>query len=307
MGASTYECGIIRGILVCGNLIMSRFVVGLLLWLVMVVQAAEPPALTLANVWRGDSDPQGYWVSEKLDGVRGYWDGRQLLTRGGTVIPAPAWFTAGWPEHPLDGELWAGRGRFAEAVSAVRSQSPADEAWRRMRYMLFDLPDHAGPFEARLAALRDVVARIHQPWVAMIPQTPATTAADIRRRLRQVIRDGGEGLMLRKGDAPYRSGRSDDLLKVKPYLDAEARVIGHTPGKGKFAGMLGALTVETEAGQRFRLGTGFSDAERRRPPPVGAWVSYRYRELTPSGLPRFAAYLRPRPDREKPRSSAVPP
>jgi DNA ligase-1 len=260
----------------------------------------DPPAVSLANVWRGDSDPKGYWVSEKLDGVRGYWDGRQLLTRGGAIIKVPAWFIAGWPDHPLDGELWAGRGKFSEAVSTVRSQMPDDAAWRRMHYMLFDLPGNPGPFDARVAALKVVVESIHQPWVAMVPQTPATTAADIRHRLRQVVAAGGEGLVLHKGDAPYRSGRSDDLLKVKPYLDAEAKVIALVPGKGKYAGLMGALQVETESGQRFKLGTGFSDQDRYNPPLVGAWVTYRYRDLTSSGLPKFASYLRVRSDREAP-------
>ncbi|HEY6898451.1 MAG TPA: DNA ligase [Rhodocyclaceae bacterium] len=280
--------------------------VSLLRWLCLVLallagsaaaQTLAPPAVTLANVWNG-GDPRGYFVSEKFDGVRGYWDGKQLLTRGGTVIQAPAWFTAGWPNHALDGELWAGRGAFAEAVSTVRAQVPDDAAWRSMRYMLFDLPDHPGPFSERIEALKAAVAAIQQPWVQMIEQTPATSAAEIKRRLRQVVKAGGEGLVLHQGDAPYRPGRSDDLLKVKPYLDAEAKVVGHLPGRGKYAGQLGALQVECEDGRRFKLGTGFSDAERRNPPSVGTWITYRYRDLTSGGLPRFASYLRVRADRE---------
>ena len=257
-----------------------------------------PLAVSLANVWRGDSDPKGYWVSEKLDGVRGYWDGKQLLTKGGTVINAPAWFIAGWPAYPLDGELWAGRGKFAEAVSTIHSQAPDDAAWKRMHYMLFDLPGNPGSFDERVPALKAVVEGIHQPWVEMIPQTPATTAADVKRRLRQVVKAGGEGLVLHKGNAPYHPGRSDDLLKVKPYLDAEAKVVAHVPGKGKYVGMMGALQMENEAGQHFKLGTGFSDQDRRSPPPVGTWVTYRYRDMTSTGLPRFASYLRVRLDRE---------
>ena len=296
------------------GVIIRRLLLCLLLGLVATARAIEtgviappinlpaPPAVTLANVWRGDSDPAGYWVSEKLDGVRGYWDGKQLLTKGGAIIKAPAWFTVGWPSHPLDGELWAGRGKFADAVSIVRSHqddnAADDVAWKRMHYMLFDLPGHPGRFDERVVALKRVVAQIHQPWVEMIAQTPATTAADIKRRLRQVIKAGGEGLVLHKGAAPYRAGRSDDLLKVKPYLDAEAKVITLLPGKGKYAGMMGALQVETESGRRFKLGTGFTDQDRRNPPPVGAWVTYRYRDITSSGLPRFASYLRVRTDRE---------
>ena len=275
------------------------FAAWLLLWAGAVwAGPAAAPAVTLANIYVEGTDPAGYYVSEKLDGVRGYWDGKHLLTRGGTVIAAPAWFTAGWPEHSLDGELWAGRGRFAEAVSTLRSQTPDDAAWRRIRYMLFDLPGHPGPFRERVALLPGVVARIGQSWVQMIPQTPATTAAALKTQLRQVEKLGGEGLVLHRADALYQAGRSDDLLKYKPYLDAEARVVDHVPGKGKYKGMLGALLVETESGQRFKLGSGFTDDDRRQPPPQGAWVTYRYRDITTSGLPRFASYLRVRLDRE---------
>ena len=274
------------------------FAACLLFWAGAVcADPASAPAVTLANVYVEGADPAGYYVSEKLDGVRGYWDGEQLLTRGGAVIDAPAWFTAGWPEHPLDGELWAGRGRFAEAVSTLRSQTPDDAAWRRIRYMLFDLPGHPGPFRERAAALPEVVARIGQPWVQMIPQTPATTASALKSQLRQVEKLGGEGLVLHRADALYQAGRSNDLLKVNSYLDAEARVVAHVPGRGKYQGMLGALLVETESGQRFKLGTGFADEDRRQPPPLGTWVTYRYRDLTASGLPRFASYLRVRLDR----------
>lgn len=263
-----------------------------------LVRAETPPAVTLANVYIEGRDPAGYYVSEKLDGVRGYWDGKQLLTRGGAVIHAPAWFTAGWPEHPLDGELWAGRGKFAAAVATVRDEAPDDAAWRRMRYMLFDLPDHPGPFSARVAALPDVVTRIGQPWVEMIPQQPATTAAALKEQLRRIEKLGGEGLVLHRATAPYQAGRSDDLLKYKPFLDAEARVLTHLPGKGRHAGKMGALLVETAAGKRFKLGSGFTEAERLHPPPLGTWVTFRYRDLTSGGLPRFASFLRQRPDHE---------
>lgn len=273
-------------------------IVALLLCLFQTAWAVGAPGVTLANVYVVGRDPAGYYVSEKLDGVRGYWDGRQLLTRGGTVVQAPAWFTAGWPTYPLDGELWAGHGRFAEAVSTVRSETPDDAAWHRMRYMLFDLPAHPGPFSERVAALKTAVAAINQPWVQMIPQQPATTAAALKAQLREVEKSGGEGLVLHRADANYQAGRSDDLLKYKPYLDAEARVVRQIPGKGKYAGMMGALELETESGRRFKLGTGFSDQDRRQPPPIGCWVSYRYRDITSKGLPRFASFLRVRLDRD---------
>jgi DNA ligase-1 len=81
---------------------------------------------------------------------------------------------------------------------------------------------------------------------------------------------------------------------MKPWHDAEAIVIAHQPGKGKYSGMLGALRVRTSAGVEFMLGTGLSDSDRRNPPPIGSVVTFRYRELTNRGQPRFASFLRVR-------------
>lgn len=114
--------------------------------------------------------------------------------------------------------------------------------------------------------------------------------------LRQTEADGGEGLMLHRGAALYQPGRSNDILKLKTHEDAEAQVLGFEPGKGKYQGLVGALLVQTPQGLRFKLGSGLSDAQRRHPPPVGSWVSYRYRGLNNSGVPRFATFLRVRED-----------
>lgn len=258
--------------------------------------AATPPALMLANGYHPGLDLLAYWVSEKFDGVRAYWDGQQLWSRGGHRLMPPDWFIAGWPSEPLDGELWAGRGRFEETVSTVRRQTPDDAAWRRIRFMVFDLPAHPGLFDERLTAYQNLLHRLNQPWVVAVAQEKVSSHEALRARLQQMVRDGGEGLMLHRGDSPYRGARSDDLIKLKTHDDAEAQVVGHLPGKGKYAGMVGALLVQTPQGQRFKLGSGLSDALRRQPPPVGAWVTYRHRGLNDSGLPRFATFLRVRDD-----------
>lgn len=257
---------------------------------------AEPPRLMLANVYRPGMPLRGYWVSEKYDGLRTYWDGRLLWTRGGERIHAPAWFTAPLPATALDGELWAGRGRFEQALSTVRSQRASDAAWRTLRFMVFDLPAQPGDFDARLARLRALLPIAGAPWVVAVDQRRATTHAALQARLDQVVAEGGEGLMLHLGSAPYRSERSDDLLKFKPDDDAEARVVAHLPGQGRHAGRMGALLVETGEGLRFRLGSGFTDAQRDAPPAIGSIVTYRYNGLSASGLPRHARFVRVRSD-----------
>ena len=258
--------------------------------------AADAPALLLAQVYRPGLPLQDYWVSEKYDGVRGFWDGRTLRTRGGETVQAPAWFTAGWPKVPMDGELWAGRGRFSHAQSTTRQQQPGDVAWRQIRFMVFDLPGDKGTFDQRLPALNALVESLGQPWVQAVPQRRVANDAALQALLHRTVRAGGEGLMLHRGASLYRAGRSDDLIKVKTHEDTEARVVAHLPGKGRHAGRMGALLVETPSGQRFRLGAGFSDADRERPPPVGSWVTYRFRGTHDGGLPRFASFVRERED-----------
>jgi DNA ligase-1 len=256
----------------------------------------KPVPVMLANVYHPGVDLNDYWVSEKYDGIRAYWDGEKLLTRGGELIHPPAWFIAGWPKVPLDGELWAGRGKFSEAVSTARRQVPDDAAWRRMRFMVFDLPAHAGTFDQRLPVLLSTVNKLALPWVQPVKQFKVSDHRALQQLLKVTTKEGGEGLMLHRGSSLYRAERNDDLLKVKLHEDAEAKVIAYVPGKGKHQGRLGALLVETAAGQRFKLGTGFSDAQRDMPPPIGSLVTYRYRGLNDSGIPRFASFVRSRDD-----------
>lgn len=258
------------------------------------------PALLLARVYQPSLPLAEYWVSEKYDGVRGYWDGRRLRTRGGEAITPPAWFTAGWPGTALDGELWAGRGQFSQAQSTVRSAQAGDAAWKQMRFMVFDSPGHPGSFDERLPELQKTMAGIGQPWVQAVPQHRVASHAELHALLLRTERAGGEGLMLHRGASLYRAGRSDDLVKLKTHDDTEARVVAHLPGKGKHAGRMGALLVEMPSGQRFRLGAGFSDAERSAPPAIGSWVTYRFRGLHASGLPRFASFERMRQDMPPP-------
>jgi DNA ligase-1 len=261
--------------------------------------AEAAPPLMLAKVYHAGISLSDYWVSEKFDGVRGYWDGEKLLTRGGERIAAPAWFTAGWPSVSMDGELWAGRGQFSKAVSTVRQQTPDDEAWRTLRFMVFDLPAQGGPFSERLAALNRLLTDLSIPWVQVVAQSKVASHAALQERLRKTVKLGGEGLMLHRGASLYKAQRNDDLLKVKTHDDSEARVVAHIAGKGKHAGKMGALLVEMPAvgaqpAQRFKLGTGFTDAQRRDPPALGALVTYRFRGLNDSGIPRFASFMRVR-------------
>jgi DNA ligase-1 len=256
--------------------------------------ASLQPALMHPRVWSADRDPSAYLVSEKLDGVRAFWDGHTLRFRSGLPIAAPDWFTAALPATALDGELWLGRGRFDALSGVVRRQVPVDADWREVRYMVFDLPGAPGSFAERVQRMTTLVAEVHQPWLQTVTQHRVSQPSALQALLKQTVADAGEGLVLHQANALWAPGRSDVLFKLKPQPDDEARVVAHLPGKGKNAGRLGALLLEMPGGQRFALGTGFTDMQRETPPPVGSVVTYRYRDHTAKGLPRFASFLRER-------------
>jgi DNA ligase-1 len=257
---------------------------------------SSPPAIPLANVLAPNIDVSKYLVSEKYDGVRAIWDGSVLRFRSGNVVNAPRWFLAKLPATPLDGELWIARGKFDQLSSIVRKSVPIEDEWRQVSYMIFEQPNGTGTFEERVGRIQRVVASANFAQLKAVEHFRVGNRLALKFKLEEVVKGGGEGLMLHLADAPFTVGRSDVLIKVKPEQDAEAVVLRHLPGEGKFAGMLGALEVKTPEGVVFRLGTGFSHAVRRQPPPVGATVTYRYRELTKNGVPRFASFLRERID-----------
>lgn len=274
---------------------LLRFtLVALLLASLVCAQSPDTPRPLLANVATADINPTPYLISEKFDGVRALWDGQTLRSRAGTLIAAPAWFLTKLPPRSLDGELWIARGQFEKLSGAVRKTVPQADEWRQIKYLIFELPDAPGTFAERYEQIKRIVAEANFPQLIAVEQFRLADNAALKRKLAEVVRAGGEGLMLHRADAPYITGRNDALLKLKPFDDAEATVIGHTPGKGKYEGQLGALEVETADGKRFRLGTGFTDAVRANPPAIGAVVTYTYRGFTKNGLPRFASFLRVR-------------
>lgn len=273
---------------------MMRLLILVLLFFSLPPLAANKPALLLAQNYQDHIDVKQYWISEKLDGVRAYWNGKQLISRGGNVIAAPAWFTADFPAQPLDGELWLARQQFEKILSIVSKQQPVDTEWQQLRYYIFDLPSAAGTFTERVAAMQTLVQQQNSPYLQAVKQFRVTDRAELFALLQQLEQAGAEGLMLHYQDALYKTGRSSDLLKLKSYQDTEAIVIGYRPGRGKYQGMVGALIVRTPEGLEFAIGSGLTDALRQAPPAIGTEITYRYNGYTNNGIPRFARFLRMR-------------
>ncbi len=250
------------------------------------------PRLQLATKYQKHAAIEDYWVSEKLDGVRGYWDGEKLLTRNGNILSPPSWFIAGWPTIAMDGELWSERGQFEQISGCIRRTYSDQACWQNLKLMLFDLPHQANNFSSRINTMRQLVSKNHSPYLAMVPQIKLADNIQLYALLDNVVDNNGEGLMLHLASANYQSGRSKNLLKLKKYQDAEAKVIAHIAGKGKYIGLLGAIKVATPEGIIFKIGTGFSDLERQHPPEIGSIITYKYIGKTARGVPRFASFLR---------------
>jgi len=256
--------------------------------------AKSKPPVSLANHYHAEIDLTQYLVSEKYDGARAWWNGKNFISRGGNIYHAPDWFTRDLPAEALDGELWIARGRFQQLMKTIRDKVPVDSEWQEVRFLVFDAPDAAGSFVERYAYLKDLIAARTTPYLQIVKQRRIENRELLQRWLNEVTSNGGEGLMLQRADWHYMPGRHDGLLKMKLHQDSEAVVIGYREGKGKYRGMMGSLLVEDARGLQFRIGSGFTDEQRREPPRIGQLVTYRFQGRTRSGKPRFARFLRVR-------------
>jgi len=253
---------------------------------------AKAPAIQLATNYRQDIDIRQYYVSEKLDGIRAYWNGHQLISKQGNIFTAPTWFIASFPTTAMDGELWIARNQFEKVSGIARTQDNQNEQWKQIKFMIFDLPESTASFEQRINKMQALVTETKSPYLQIIKQQKIPNTDALFTLLDKVVKENGEGLMLHHQDALYQIKRSRDLMKLKKFEDAEATVIAHLSGKGKYVGLLGSLLVETPDGIRFKIGSGFSDEERKNPPQIGSLITYRFTGKTKNNIPRFASFVR---------------
>lgn len=258
--------------------------------------AQTKPSIQLATTYHEGIAIEDYWVSEKLDGVRAYWNGKQLVTRNGNPINPPHWFIRQLPPRHLEGELWQQRSHFNTTSGIVRRKLADNKDWRSMKFMLFDLPHYQGTFTQRLTELTNIVKQIDQSHVQVIGQFKLKSADELMTELDRIVALGGEGLMLHHQDAPYKTGRQHHLLKLKQYQDAEAVVLEHLRGKGKFSDVMGAIRVKNSQGVVFKVGSGFTLNERKNPPAIGSTITYKYFGVSKNNVPRFPSFMRIRKD-----------
>ncbi|WP_233993124.1 DNA ligase [Thiomicrorhabdus sp. Milos-T2] len=271
------------------------------------VLAKEKPQLMLLKTYQPGLDVSGWVMSEKLDGVRAYWDGKHLISRQGNIFNTPKWFTQNFPPFELDGELWLARGKFQETVSIVRQKMP-DNRWKQITYNIFEVPNQKGGLLERLSVLRSFLKHNANSFIKIIEQKKIQSNQDVKIRLKQILAIGGEGLVVRNPTTIYQTGRLSTALKIKQKQDAECIVKSYTKGQGKFTGLVGAVECELIPEQIERLfiklnpakqqiikvGSGLTNKQRLHPPKIGSVITFQYMGLTQKGLPRFPVFLRER-------------
>lgn len=277
------------------NYLLFYFVTAISLSIILLtshLSYAQSPPIQLATKFRENIDIKQYYVSEKLDGIRAYWNGHQLISKQGNPFTAPSWFIKSFPNIALDGELWIARQQFEKVSGIVRTQDNNNQQWQQVKFMIFDLPNNHDPFKQRINKMQQLITDANSPYLELIKQQKLESIDALQHLLESTVNNQGEGLMLHHQDAFYQTKRNNDLMKLKKYEDAEATVISYIPGKGKYKGLLGSLLVENKEGIRFKIGSGFSDKERKNPPAIGDTITYRFTGKTRNNVPRFASFMR---------------
>jgi len=241
----------------------------------------QSSAPMLAKIYNGNN-PRGWWMSEKLDGVRAVWNGSDFISRNGKTFPAPEAMKAAMPAGVMiDGELHGGRGKFQTTASKVRCGK-----WDGLTFMAFDIMN-SEVFEDRQLTLQNIKL---PAWCSVVEQIECLSMDHLDQYERDLLALGAEGVIIRKPASRYVHSRSTSLLKIKRFKAAEAEVIGYQDGEGKHANRVGALIAKF-AGETFKIGTGMTDDERETPPAIGSMVTFSFFELTDGGKPRHPVFI----------------
>lgn len=260
-------------------------------WIILFIPFlvwGQKPKLLLLQTYK-DQNISGWVMSEKLDGVRAYWNGKNLISRGGKIIQAPKWFTREYPPFEVDGELWTKRGDFENITSIVIDQTPSIH-WREVKHYIFEVPQAKGNLTVRLGKVKPY----ESSHLIIIPQIKIRDKKHLKAFLEEVEQKGGEGVVVRDPTALYIDKRTSKALKVKSFHDAECKVTGYTNGKGKYKGLVGAIKCKMENATVFKIGSGLTDDFRNNPPQIGTIVTFKYQSFTKYGKPRFPVFLRVR-------------
>lgn len=261
-----------------------------LLTLFLFINFAFALNLQKPSTYEDSIDISNWYMSEKLDGIRAYWDGKELFSKNKNKIFAPSWFTKDFPPFPLDGELWTKRGDFENIQSIVLSQQESKD-WENITYNIFEIPNANGNFKTRLDFLENYLKKNPNRYIKIIPQIVCKDKNHLNKFLKELLKNGAEGVIIKNPNLSYEAGRTNNSLKVKEFLDDEGKVIAHNFNKD---GSFKSLKIELKNKTVFNLGGGFKKEDRLNPPKIGQFVTFKYYGLTKNGKPKFASFLRVR-------------
>lgn len=251
-------------------------------------------------------------MSEKLDGVRAIFDRKTIKTRSGRKICPPQFWLKEFEnlnEIKLDGELWIARGKFGEISSAVAKFSGdkcdnnnKSDIWQEISYNIFDSDICENKSIKNCEKILKEKFKNFK-YIKIIEQKEAKNKENIDKFFNEIIKKGGEGIILRENLPKDFNNRI--AYKYKPFYDAECIVKEHIKGKGKNSGKLGSILCEMNIKDlpqfrdsiesqiiNFKIGTGFNETQRKNPPKIGEKIQFRYNELTKNNIPRFAVFIR---------------
>jgi DNA ligase-1 len=263
---------------------------------ILFVLYADKPSLQKPKIYQGDENITGWFMSEKLDGIRGYWDGKRLKSKNGYTIHVPEWFIKDFPPFKLDGELWTKRADFENIQSIVLDDKPSSK-WNEITYNIFEVPFSEGNFSQRLNYVKLWIKENNIKHIKVIPQIRCKNKKHLISYLNKIEKLRGEGIILKNPNLSYFTGRSSQILKVKSFNDMEGEVIAINKGKGKFKNIMGSLSIKLKNGVVFKLGGGFSIKERGNPPKINSIVTFKYYGFTKNLKPKYASFMRVRKEK----------
>jgi DNA ligase-1 len=276
----------------------------------MNFSVSEPMLAANFHIFAGIELP--LMVSAKYDGIRCLIVEREgrpaAVTR--TMRPIPNLAVRTWLEEncPIgfDGELIVKGEDFHGTSSAIMSRNGKPD----FLFALFDYIDPKSaaplstPFRERIARLDAVLSSLTLGGrVLRIEQTRIDCITQLDGLMAQALQKGHEGLVVRRPEGRYKTGRSASdeglMLKLKPYEDAEAEIVGFEPERNDFftPDRLGAFSVRlrSDPSVRFNIGTGLTDRQRgefwnHRADLIGKMVRFRYQSRGMKSAPRFPVF-----------------
>ncbi|WP_228712152.1 DNA ligase [Halarcobacter ebronensis] len=245
------------------------------------------------QIYKNNENINTWVMSEKLDGIRAYWDGKQFLTRKGKVIYVPKWFIKNFPNFELDGELYTKRDDFENIQSIVLDKNPSKK-WEEITYNIFEIPNAKGDFYKRLEKAKNWFEKNPNEKVKIIEQKKVKNEENLNSFFNEIVLNKGEGVIVKDPSKEYQAGRTPFVLKMKNAQDMEGEVIDiNISEKTK---VLKSLVIKLENGITFNLGGGFTKEQRENPPKIGEIVTFKYFGFTKNGKPKFASFLHIRKD-----------